>query len=86
MITLFVDEVPSITLSFLLARCREVPVSYYQLAKAALTMVGSGFRYERLRSPWSARDSGTRGSAHHGRLGIQVREAALKCATKNVGH
>ena len=44
MITLFVDEVPSITLSFLLARCREVPVSYYQLAKAALTMVGSGFR------------------------------------------
>ena len=45
MITLLVDEVPSITLSLLLARCREVPISYYQLAKAALTMFGSAFRY-----------------------------------------
>ena len=38
------DEVPSITLSLLLARCREVPISYFQLAKAALTMLGAGFR------------------------------------------
>ena len=43
-LSLFLEEVPSVTLNLLLAQCREVPVSYYQLAKAGFQMLGSGFR------------------------------------------
>ena len=48
-LSLFLEEVPSVTLNFLLAACREVPVSYYQMVKAALAMVGACIRCLKVR-------------------------------------
>ena len=43
-LSLFLEEVPAVTLNFLLAACREVPISYYQMVKAGLAMVGASIR------------------------------------------
>lgn len=43
-ISLFAEEVPQITLNVLLASCREIPMSYYALVKAALAMFGGCLR------------------------------------------
>lgn len=43
-LTILLEEAPSITLNLLIARCREIPISLYQLAKAGMTIFGALFR------------------------------------------
>ena len=44
LLSLFLEEVPEITLNLLLAMCREIPISYFQLIKAGLAIASSALR------------------------------------------
>ena len=43
-LSLFLEEVPQMTLNLMLSMCREVPTSYFQLLKAGLGMASTGLR------------------------------------------
>ena len=66
LITMFVDEVPNVTLNVMLAACREVPTSYYALIKAVLNMIGAFIRSIKvIRGYFSTRKRGGKTGIKH---------------------
>ena len=65
LVTMFVDEVPNVTLNVMLAACREVPTSYYALVKAVLNMIGALIRTFNVISAYF---KSKRRGAHTGKL------------------
>ena len=66
LITMFVDEVPNVTLNVMLAACREVPTSYYALIKAVLNMIGAFIRSIKvIRGYFSTRKRGGKTGIEH---------------------
>lgn len=48
LLSLFVEEIPQITLNVLLAACHEIPISTFQMVKAGLVFIGSSVRLTKV--------------------------------------